>query len=213
MDRRNAMSLWRRCAGIDIHKDTVVVCVLAPDGTVGKPLRKTFRTFQGDLIRLRAWLKQLRVSEIAMESTGIYWISVWNLLEDPSYRMLLAQPAQLKALQGRKSDQRDAKRIAEFLQDQRLDGSFVPPVEIRRLRVLTRLRVSLLAQRGEIHNQIRDLLETAGMKLSSVASDIMGVSGMRILRALAAGEDSAERLSRKAVGKLHKKGGEIKKAS
>jgi transposase len=94
----------------------------------------------------------------------------------------------VKALQGRKSDQRDARRIAEFLQDERLCGSFVPPVEIRQLRELTRYRVPLLEQR----NAVRDVLEMSGIKLSSVASDIMGVSGQRILRALAAGETSAE---------------------
>ena len=111
----------------------------------------------------------------------------------------------MKALQGRKSDQRDAKRIAEFLQDRRLDGSFVPPAEIRQLRILTRHRVSLLQQRNEVHNQIRDLLEMNGVKLASVASNLMGVSGQRILRSLAKGEASAEQMSRKAVGKLRKK--------
>ncbi len=130
-----------------------------------------------------------------MESTGVYWMPVWNVLEYPAFTLLLANPQQLKALQGRKSDQRDAKRIAEFLQDQRLDGSFVPPSEIRHLRILTRHRVSLLQQRNEVHNQIRDLLEMNGIKLSSVASDIIGVSGQRILRAMVDGEASAERLS------------------
>ena len=202
----------RRCAGLDIHKDTVVVCVLSADGTRGKLMRKTFGTFRGDLIRMRVWLKQLSVTHIAMESTGVYWMAVWNILEDPAFRLLLANPRQLKALQGRKSDQRDAKRIAEFLQDERLDGSYVPPAEVRQLRILTRQRVSLLEARNEVHNQIRDLLEMTGIKLSSVASDIMGVSGQRILRALAAGEESAERLSWKLRGKLRKKSAQIKEA-
>lgn len=177
----------RRCAGLDVHKDTVVVCVLAADGTTGKLVRKTFGTFRGDLIRMRVWLKQLSVTHVAMESTGVYWMAVWSVLEDPAFKLLLANPRQVKALQGRKSDQRDAKRIAEFLQDERLDGSFVPPAEVRQLRILTRHRVSLLEARNEVHNQIRDLLEMTGIKLSSVASDIMGVSGQRILRAMAAG--------------------------
>ncbi len=202
----------RRCAGLDIHKDTVVVCVLSPDGTPGKLARKTFGTFRGDLIRLRVWLKQLKVTHIAMESTGVYWMAVWHVLEDPAFKLLLANPRQLKALQGRKSDQRDAKRIAEFLQDERLDGSFVPPAEVRQLRILTRQRVSLLEARNEVHNQIRDLLELTGIKLSSVASDLMGVSGQRILRALAAGEKSAERLSWKVLGKLRKKSAQVKEA-
>jgi transposase len=126
--------------------------------------------------------------------------------------MLLVNPAQVKALQGRKSDQRDARRIAEFLQDERLCGSFVPPVEIRQLRILTRYRVSLLEQRNEVHNAIRDVLEMSGIKLSSVASDIMGVSGQRILRALAAGETSVERLSWKVRGRLRKKEEQVKES-
>lgn len=168
---------YRRCCGIDVHQETVVVCVLPPDGQEGELTRKVYQTFRRDLIRLRVWLKQLRVTEIAMESTGVYWIPVWNLLEDPGFRMLLAQPTPVKALQGRQSDQRDSRRIAEFLQDSRLDGSYVPPRAVRELRILLRHRVSLLEQRHEVHNQIRDLLETACIKLSSVASDLMGVTG------------------------------------
>lgn len=204
------MEKWRRCCGIDVHKDTVVVCVLGADGVRTPPVRKTYGTFQAELVRLRVWLKQLRVTHVAMESTGVYWIPVWNVLEDEAFTMLLVNPAQVKALQGRKSDQRDAKRIAEFLQDERLSGSFVPPVEIRQLRMLTRRRVALLEERNEVHNQIRDTLETCGIKLSSVASDIMGVSGQRIVRALAAGEESAERLSWKVRGRLRRKADRVK---
>jgi len=206
------MKEWRRCCGIDVHKDTVVICVLGPDGTEQAAVQKRYGTFQGELIRLRVWLKQLRVTHIAMESTGVYWIPVWNVLEPGGFTMLLANPAQVKALQARKSDQRDSKRIAQFLQDQRLDGSFVPPAEIRQLRMLTRRRVSLLEARNEVHNQIRDVLESSGIKLSSVASDIMGVSGQRIIRALAGGEKSAERLSWKTKGKLRKKSEQVKAA-
>lgn len=206
------MEIWRRCCGIDVHKDTVVVCVLGADGSKAPATRKTYGTFQGELIRLRVWLQQLRVTHIAMESTGVYWIPVWNVLEVAGFSMLLVNPAQVKALQGRKSDQRDARRIAEFLQDERLCGSFVPPVEIRQLRVLTRYRVSLLEQRNEVHNALRDVLEMSGIKLSSVASDIMGVSGQRILRALAAGETSAERLSWKVRGSLRKKERQVKES-
>ena len=157
-------NIYRRYCGIDVHKETVVVCVLPPDGTNGKAIQKTYKTFEQDLIRLRVWLKQLRVTHIALESTGVYWIPVWNLLEDSVFEMILVNPQQVKALQGRKSDQRDSRRIAQFLQDERLDASFVPPSEIRELRILTRHRVALLEQRNEVHNQIRDLLETACIK-------------------------------------------------
>jgi transposase len=197
--------VYRRSCGLDIHKDTVVVCVLPPVGIEGKVARKIYGTFRNDLIRLRIWLKQLKVTEIAMESTGVYWRPLWNVLEEHGFRLLLVNPAQVKALAGRKSDGRDAQRIAEYLQDGRLDGSFVPPAEIRELRMLLRHRVSLLEQRNQVHNQIRDLFETANLKLSSVASDLLGVTGRRIIEAMIAGEDSPEILSWKVRGKLRDK--------
>ena len=179
----------RRCCGLDVHKDTIFACVLSPQG--GKPVQKLFGTFRKDLIRMRVWLKQMSVTEIAMESTGVYWRPVWNVLEEHGFVLVLANPQQVKALHGRKSDKRDSRRIAEFLQDRRLDASFVPSKQIRELRLLTRLRVSLLEQRNEVHNQIRDLLETVNIKLSSVASDILGVTGMNILKANRGGDGFA----------------------
>jgi transposase len=137
---------------MDVHKDTIVVCVLPPDGQAGTAVRKTYRTFRNELTRMRGWLKLLKVTEIAMESTGVYWRPVWNVLENHGFRLLLVNPAQVKALQGRKTDGRDARRIAEYLQDGRLDPSFVPP-EIRELRQILRHRLSLLQERGEVHNQ------------------------------------------------------------
>lgn len=204
--------VYRRCCGMDVHKETIVVCVLPSDGQTGAPTRKVWGTFRNDLARMRGWLKLLKVTDIAMESTGVYWRPVWNVLEDHGFQLLLVNPAQVKALQGRKSDPRDAQRIAEFLQDGRLDRSFVPPREIRELRQLLRHRLSLLQQRGESHNQIRDLLETANIKLSSVASDLLGVSGRRILEAMIAGQDSAEMLSWKVRGKLRKKEKQVKES-
>ena len=159
--------VYRRWCGMDVHKETIVVCVLPPVGGEGKVIRKVYGTFRNDLIRMRVWLKQLKVTEIAMESTGVYWRPVWNVLEDEGFRLLLVNPAQVKALAGRKSDGRDAQRIAEYLQDGRLDGSFVPTAEVRQLRAMLRHRISLLEQRNEVHNHIRDLFETASVKLSS----------------------------------------------
>ena len=202
----------RRCCGMDVHKDSIVVCVLPAEGQRGALLRKTYRTFRNDLIRMRTWLKLLRVTEIAMESTGVYWRAVWNVLEEQGFRLLLVNPAQVKALAGRKSDARDSKRIAEFLEDRRLDASFVPSPEIRELRMLLRHRLSLVEQRNEVHNQIRDLFETAGLKLSSVASNLMGLSGRRIIEAMIAGQDSPERLSWKVCGRLRAKEKEVKES-
>ena len=204
--------VYRRCGGLDVHKETVVVCVLPPDGSEGEMIRKVFGTFRNELARMRGWFKQLKITHLAMESTGVYWMPIWNILDGHGFELLLVNPAQVKALQGRKSDQRDARRIAEFLQDRRLDGSFVPPREIRQLRQLLRHRQSLLEQRNEVHNQIRDLLETVNIKLSSVATDLLGVTGRAILQALADGLDSAERLSWKARGRLRAKAAQIKEA-
>jgi transposase len=129
----------RRCCGMDVHKDSIVVCVLPPDRGEGSVLRGTDRSFRNDLIRMRTWLKQLKVTGIAMESTGIYWRPVWNVLEEQGFSLLLVNPAQVTALAGRKSDGRDCRRIAEFLEDGRLDASFVPP-EILSWKVKGRLR-------------------------------------------------------------------------
>jgi len=208
----STQKFFRRCCGLDIHKDTVVACVLPPQGGHGKVIRKVYATFRKDLIRMRSWLKLLGVTEMAMESTGVYWRPVWNVLEEQGFKLLLVNPAQVKALQGRKSDRRDAQRIAEFLQDGRLDASFVPSREIRELRQMLRHRVSLLEQRNQVHNQIRDLFETASIKLSSVASNLLGVTGRGIIEAMIAGQDSPELLSWKVRGSLRKKEKQVRES-
>ena len=117
----------RRCCGMDVHQETVVVCVLPPDGQAGQPVKKVYGTFRNDLGRMRGWLKLLKVTEIAMESTGVYWRPLWNVLEGHGFDLILANPQQVKALHGRKSDL----------------PSFVPPPEIRRLRELLGAAVSM----------------------------------------------------------------------
>lgn len=205
--------VYRRCCGLDVHKETVMVCVLPGDGKPGEAIKKLYGTFRADLIRMRVWLKQLRVTAIAMESTGVYWRPIWNVLEQQGFEeLILVNPVQVKALKGRKSDGRDCRRIAEFLQDRRLDASFVPPPEIRELRQLLRHRLSLLHERNRIHNQIRDLFETAGVKLSSVLSDLLGLSGRRMIEAMIAGEESPERLSWRLKGSLRKKEEQVKES-
>ena len=175
--------VYRRCGGLDVHQETVVVWVLPPDGSAGEMIRKVFGPFRNELARMRGWFKQLKITHLAMASTGVYWMPIWNILDGHGFELLRVNPAPVKALPGRKSDQRDARRIAEFLQDRRRDGSLVPPREIRQLRQLLRHRQSLLEQRNEVHNQIRDLLETVNIKLSSVATDLLGVTGRAILQA------------------------------
>lgn len=205
-------AVYRRCAGLDIHKDIIEVCVLSPVGQSGPLHRRRFATFTHDLIRLRMWLVSLRVTEVAMESTGTYWLPVWRQLESHVAKRLLANPQQVKALAGRKSDRRDSKRIAEFLQDGRLDASFVPPQQIRQLRELLRMRVMLAQEHNRLSNRVEKLLQSYGVKLSSVASDILGQTGRRILRALAGGQTDPERLAWKAVGSLRDKEDELRQA-
>ena len=200
--------LYRRCAGLDIHKQTVTVCVRVRVGRGKVEIDKAvFGTFTQDLERLRDWLKQHKVKQIAMESTGVYWIPVWNVLEPVRLRfeLLLVNPQLVRALPGRKTDQQDCERIAELLQYGLLRGSLVPPKPIRELRDLTRRRVHLQADRNRVINRIARLLETANVKLSSVASNIVGKSGRVILHAIANGRTQPEWLAERALGHLRDK--------
>jgi transposase len=187
--------VYRRCAGLDIHRDTVVACVRVRIAQ-GKheEKRETFGTFTGELKRLAKWLHEHRVKQVAMESTGVYWIPVWNVLEPSRYcfHLTLVNPAQVRAMAGHKTDQIDCARIAEFLAHGRLAGSFIPARPVREARALERLRVHLQQDRNRVINRIGRLLQTVNLKLSSVLSNIVGVSGLRILRALAGGRKGAK---------------------
>ena len=187
--------VYRRCAGLDVHRDTIAACVRVRLAR-GKheEQRRTFGTFTSDLKRLAEWLRQQRVRQVAMESTGVYWIPVWNVLEASRYRFqqTLANPTQVRALRGHKTDQIDCARIAEFLAHDRLAGSFIPPRPVREARDLVRLRVHTQQDRNRVVNRIGRLLQTVNVKLSSVLSDIVGLSGRRILRALAFGKHGPE---------------------
>lgn len=175
---------YRRCCGIDVHKKSVSVCVLPPEGQQGEVKRETFRTFLRDLKRLRAWLKLCKVSEVAMESTGQYWRPLWNVLEGHIATLVLLNPAHVKGLAGRKTDRRDAEWLARLQEREQLRGSFIPPVQIRELRELTRTRVHLLEDANRTKNRIAQVCEAGNIKISSVASDLFGVSGRRMLAAL-----------------------------
>ncbi len=201
--------LYRCCAGLDVHKKSVSVCVRRrvrgkPDVEIEEAV---FGTFTQDLVRLREWLRERKVRQVAMESTGVYWIPVWNVLESGKHplQLTLVNPAVVRALQGRKTDRIDARRIAEYLQYGLLSGSFIPPKPIRQLRDLTRMRVHVQQDRNRVINRIGRLLETVNIKLSSVASHIAGKSGRAMLRALADGVRSPEVLADKALGQLRNK--------
>ena len=197
---------YRRCCGIDVHKKSVMVHVLPPQGqTEGKALEREFRTFSRDLRSLRGWLKNCRVTEVVMESTGQYWRAVWNILEGEVPRLVLVNPAHVKALAGRKTDRIDSRRLARYLENQDLDGSFVPPREIRELRDLTRSRVHLLEEVNRVKNRIGQMCEAGNIKVSSVASDLFGVSGRRMLDAIVEGKRDPGWMADYARGALRSK--------
>lgn len=198
--------LYRCCAGLDIHRDAVSVCIRRRVRGSAEVIveEQVFGTYTQELERLRSWLKQHKARQVALESTGVYWIPVWNVLER-GFTLTLVNPATVRALQGQKTDRIDARRIAEYLQYGLLRGSFIPPKPIRELRELTRMRVHIQQDRNRVVNRIARLLETVNIKLASVASNIVGTSGMAILRLLASGVQDAERLADCARGHLRVK--------
>ena len=200
-----------RCAGLDVHKKTVVACVRTQEEGRGK-LRsretRTFTTAMKGLEALRAWLGSRGVTDVAMESTGVYWRPVYAVLEG-DFRLLLVNARHVKHVPGRKTDVRDSEWIAQLLECGLLKGSFVPPPEIRDLRDLTRLRKTLVEDRTAQVNRVGKILELANVKLASVVSDIMGVTGRRILDAMIGGEEDPKVLASLARGSLRGKRREL----
>lgn len=196
--------VYSRCSGLDVHKETVVACVsIREENKVQKEIR-TFRTMTSDLLVLHDWLMAHGVTHVAMESTGVYWKPVFNLLEG-SFSVLLVNAAHIKMVPGRKTDVKDCEWIADLLCHGLLKGSFIPPEPIRDLRDLTRYRKSLSDERVREVNRLQKLLESANIKLSSVATDIMGISGKAMLEALLSGNTDPVVLADLARGKLRKK--------
>ena len=194
------------CCGLDVHKRMVTACLLimgAP-GKVTKEIR-SFPTTTAGLLELADWLTLAGCTHVAMESTGVYWKPVYNILEGVCEEVLLVNAQHIKNVPGRKTDVKDAEWIAELLQHGLLRGSFVPPVEIRDLRDLTRYRKTLIRQRADQCNRIQKLLESCNIKLASVATDVLGVSGRSMLERLAAGESDAKKLAELARGRLRRK--------
>jgi transposase len=187
--------VYTRCCGLDVHKRTISACVLLQEasGQVQQAIRR-FGTMTRDLLELADWLQDQQVTHVAMESTGVYWKPVWNILEG-QFAMVLVNAQHIKAVPGRKTDTRDCQWIAELLQHGLLRGSFVPPTPIRQLRDLTRLRTSLRQDHTTVANRMQKILEDANIKLASVASDWLGVSGRAILTQLLAGEEDATKLA------------------
>src|SRR5262252_1352860 len=175
------------CCGLDVHKKKITACVLWAEAKgKGRKEKRRFGTFTHDLLQLADWLQECGVTHAAMESTGVYWKPVWNILAE-QFEVLLVNAQHIKAVPGRKTDQKDCQWIADLLQHGLLRGSFVPPPPIRQLRDLTRLRTSLRQDHTTVANRMQKILEDANIKLASVASDWLGVSGRAILTQLLAG--------------------------
>jgi transposase len=189
-------------AGIDVHKAMLAVVVGRSEQSEREWIRRKFGTTRLELEHLRAWLQQLEVHEVAMESTAQYWKPVWLTLEG-HFQLHLAQARSTTGPKGRKTDFRDAVRIVKRLLADDLTLSYVPEPEQRRWRMLTRGRHQLIRERTRLHNQIEALLEEGQIKLSCVVSDLLGVSGYRILRALAKGETDVVKLAELADPRLH----------
>ncbi|MEY3827012.1 MAG: hypothetical protein RLZZ148_1830 [Cyanobacteriota bacterium] len=194
-----------KCAGLDVHKKTVVACVITPKDKGGweKEIR-TFSTMTKDLLNLSDWLTSKGCTHVAMESTGEYWRPVFNILEG-NLEVILVNARHIKAVPGRKTDIKDAQWIAELLQHGLLRASFIPPVEQRDLRDLTRHRSNFVRERVNLVNRVQKVLEGANIKLGCVASDVLGVSGRAMLGAIVDGNSSPELMAELAQGTLRQK--------
>ncbi len=197
--------LYPRCAGLDVHKATVVACVMitAADGAVVSET-KTFGTMTADLLSLGDWLKSQAVTHAAMESTGVYWKPIYNLLEG-QFELCVVNAQHMKAVSGRKTDVQDAEWIADLMRHGLLRASFVPAQAQRELRELVRHRTNLVIRRAQAVNELQKCLESTNLKLGNVVSDITGDSATEMLKALLAGQTDPEVLAELARGRLKDK--------
>lgn len=204
--------VYDRCAGLDVHKKTVSACVSLCEAAGGKRQQmRVFRTFTQDLLALADWLKECGVTHVAMEATSVYWRPVWAMLEG-QFEQMLVNPQHIKAVPGRKTDTKDCEWIADLLQHGLLKGSFVPPTPIQDLRDLTRYRAELRQSQNRVANRIQKLMEQANLKLSSVVSNTLGVSGRHMLEAIVAGQEDSQQLAQLARGRLKEKIPQLKQA-
>lgn len=205
--------MYARCAGLDVHKATVVACVRMPGPRpdARHAETQTFATTLRGLEALAAWLTAHGVTHVAMESTGVYWRPVFAVLEG-TVQVQLVNARHVKMLPGRKTDVRDCEWLAQLLECGLLRGSFIPPAAVRDLRDLTRLRKALIRERGHHVNRIAKTLELANIKLGSVVTDIMGKTGRAILQALSAGLEDPEQLAACAQGSIRKKQAALREA-
>ena len=201
-----------RCCGLDVHKKTVVACLLTPGkGAMARKEFRTFGTMTADLLTLADWLESAGCTHVAMESRGVYWKPVYNLLEG-RFELLLVNTHHLKIVPGRKTDVKDAEWIGELLRHGLLRGSFVPSAGQRHLRELTRHRSNLVRDRSRVANRLQKTLEEANIKLASVVTDVQGVSARAMLKAIFHGETDPVVLAELAKGRLREKRPQLEQA-
>jgi transposase len=200
------VELLERCCGLDVHKEEVTACILVKEhGKIRKELRR-FQTFTATLLQLAEWLMQNGISHVAMESTGVYWKPVYAVLESVNaFDLTVGNAQHMKNVPMKKTDMKDAEWIATLLRMGLIQKSYVPTLDLRDLRDLTRYRRSVIKAQTAEKNRLQKLLETANIKLGSVASDVFGKSGTKMLRAMGSGEANKERLADMAEGLLRKK--------
>lgn len=200
------------CAGLDVHKKSIVVCRITPKEGGGweKDIRK-FGTMTDELLELADWLRVAKVKQVAMESTGVYWKPVFNILEG-EFEVMVVNAQHIKHVPGRKTDIKDAQWIAELLQHGLIKGSYIPERPQRDLRDLVRYRTSLIQDRTKEANRVQKVLEDANIKLGSVASNVLGVSGRDMLAAIVRGVDNPEALAQLARGRMRHKIDELERA-
>jgi transposase len=204
--------LHTHCAGLDVHKKTVVASRIWLDATGEEQQQtRTFATMTTDLLALSDWLADAKITHVAMESTGDYWKPVYNILEG-QFELLVVNSQHVKMVPGRKTDANDAQWLAQLLQHGLLRASFVPPAPQRELRELTRYRSSFIAERATLSNRVQKLLESANIKLSSVATNVLGVSGRSMLDAIIGGEADPTILANMAQGRMKSKQELLQKA-
>jgi transposase len=205
-------TIYPDCAGLDVHKDSVYACVrhLSPGGKVRQEVR-AFGTATRALLELSDWLAGEGVTHVAMESTGVYWKPVWNVLED-RFDVMVVNARHIKQVPGRKTDVKDCQWIAQLLQHGLLKASFVPDRPLRELRDLTRQRAQLIQERSRVANRVQKTLEDANIKLASVASDALGASGRQMIQALIDGNQTPEQMADLARRRLREKIPQLREA-
>jgi len=204
----------RVCAGLDVHEETIVAClrVRAPRGPKVKRETRSFSAFADGLQALREWLMAAKCERCAMESTGVYWMPVYEVLEDSGIELFVGNAAHLKAVPGRKTDVKDAEWIADLAAMGLIRKSYVPTAEVRELRKLMRYRRGVVRERATMCNRIIKQLELSGIKLAAVASNVLGKTGRRIIDALAKGRATPQQMAELAVGALRKKMADLARA-